>query len=388
MKPSVAHLPGAILALLLLHLGCGQDSRPRSVAAIQNPFPVGVLFAYWEDSSRTDPHVPGPGNERAMSVQLWYPAADTGGLSARYLPGQEVLARSQADLPRPELFARMVAQTTSARLRAPVDPSAERFPLVLFSPALGGHSSLYTAFAERLAAQGYVVLGVNHKYESPYLLDAAGRLISPDHRYWDSIQSLKIPDQISAEQYRQLRGERIAVYAQDLRFCLDRLAMLDDSLFAGRLDLDHIGIFGHSLGGAVAIDLCRLDPRCAACLNMDGTPSYHALSDSLAVPFLFLEEMELDFTQPGKQIVYERREGFCRRVQGKAYRVLLDRAEHDGFSEERLLLADDREEQTAARRQLAHSAGFVQTFFDRHLRELPAEGLEARETDSLIIQTF
>lgn len=55
---------------------------------------------------------------------------------------------------------------------------------------------------------------------------------------------------------------------------LDQLETLnvDDSsgLSAARLDLSHLGILGHSIGGVDAILTCVADSRCKAALDLDG----------------------------------------------------------------------------------------------------------------------
>jgi predicted dienelactone hydrolase len=39
--------------------------------------------------------------------------------------------------------------------------------------------------------------------------------------------------------------------------------------WTGRLDLDHLGLFGHSTGGGTALEVCGQDPRCDAALGLD-----------------------------------------------------------------------------------------------------------------------
>jgi hypothetical protein len=62
------------------------------------------------------------------------------------------------------------------------------------------------------------------------------------------------------------------VWVADQRFVYDTLETwaMHDPLFAGRLDLTRIGSFGHSFGGATALEVCRVDQRCRAAVNMDG----------------------------------------------------------------------------------------------------------------------
>jgi hypothetical protein len=80
------------------------------------------------------------------------------------------------------------------------------------------------------------------------------------------------------------------LHATDLAFVLDQLEGLDDETgpFQGRLDLSRIGILGHSLGGAAAAELCRVDRRCDAGVNMDGLIWGEAAETGVPVPFLLL----------------------------------------------------------------------------------------------------
>lgn len=42
--------------------------------------------------------------------------------------------------------------------------------------------------------------------------------------------------------------------------------------FLGRLNLQRVGVFAHSLGGATALQFCHDDPRCKAGIDVDGLP--------------------------------------------------------------------------------------------------------------------
>jgi hypothetical protein len=67
----------------------------------------------------------------------------------------------------------------------------------------------------------------------------------------------------------------VGVWAKDMAFELDQMDRLDSergSRFYGRLDTGRAGMFGHSLGGATALEACASDGRCRAAANLDGTP--------------------------------------------------------------------------------------------------------------------
>src|SRR2546430_8885829 len=66
----------------------------------------------------------------------------------------------------------------------------------------------------------------------------------------------------------------LPLVSSDQQFVLDQLAQLHHAdpgqVFTARLDLDHVGAFGHSQGGATVMHLCSVDPRCKAALSLDG----------------------------------------------------------------------------------------------------------------------
>ncbi|KJY27621.1 collagen alpha-5(VI) chain, partial [Streptomyces sp. NRRL S-444] len=66
---------------------------------------------------------------------------------------------------------------THATFDAPVAGGGERFPVVLFSPGLGGVRTQNTAWAEELAGHGYVVVGLDHPYDSAGVVLTEGRTI-------------------------------------------------------------------------------------------------------------------------------------------------------------------------------------------------------------------
>jgi predicted dienelactone hydrolase len=61
-------------------------------------------------------------------------------------------------------------------------------------------------------------------------------------------------------------------------------------LFYNKLDLAHIGLFGHSFGGATAASVCKLDTRCKAGADLDGTLFSYQANGTLRTPFMFMTE--------------------------------------------------------------------------------------------------
>ncbi|GAA2569579.1 hypothetical protein GCM10010435_49530 [Winogradskya consettensis] len=119
-----------------------------------------------------------------MVVQLWYPAGAVGADAprAQYLGRDrreaDVVAALEAEYLGAPAF--LLDGPPRAHTHAVFDaaPAAGgRFPVVLFSPGLGGLRTQNTAGAENLAGRGYVVAGVDHPYDSAAVVPADGRTV-------------------------------------------------------------------------------------------------------------------------------------------------------------------------------------------------------------------
>ncbi|MGH3402211.1 MAG: alpha/beta hydrolase family protein [Streptosporangiaceae bacterium] len=155
---------------------------------------------------------------------------------------------------------------TRARQGAPVDLSARRCPVVLYSPGYEDDRELGTGLVSDLASRGYVVVTIDHTYEAAEVEFPGGRV------------------EVSRQPKTQAAiYEAATVRVPDTRFVLNELAALNSGInpdaehhplpagLAGALDLARTGMFGHSLGGATAANAMAADPRIIAGINLDGT---------------------------------------------------------------------------------------------------------------------
>jgi predicted dienelactone hydrolase len=282
-------------------------------------------------------------------IQAWYPATG-GSRSASYLPPAvaRFLAASAGVQP---------ALLESVKLDAFVDasPLARRggWPVVLFSPGFGVERELYAGLVEDLASHGYVVVAIDHPHD-------AGIVEFPDGRV------VRVGAQMDM-------GEALAVRVADVRFVLTELAGLDRAgFFAGRLDLGHVGMFGHSLGGAAAASAMLVDRRIDAGADLDGVLFGAARLRGLSRPFMLMSGEPGFAADPN-------RAGFWRRLRAPHYAVDIKGAQHFAFSD----LAFFAPELTRANPRvgvgslvgniggpatLAAERAYLVAFFDRFLR--------------------
>jgi dienelactone hydrolase len=221
-------------------------------------YPVGTRIMYMKDVSRTEDQSTHPGIPRELIVQIWYPAAMS---NNRLEPYQR---RSETTL---ETSYRSILSTNS-KSDAPIASGDSRFHVLLFNHGWGGRRTQDTFLTEDLASHGYVVASIDHPYN-------AGLVAMPDGRV---IEDTLGPDAINpsvrtAAQILNTWNKELSKWVEDDRFVLDTLQTqnLDKTSFwFNRLDTTRTGAFGHSFGGAASVQICSVDARVQAGLNMDG----------------------------------------------------------------------------------------------------------------------
>jgi dienelactone hydrolase len=259
-------------------------------------FSVGRLSLEFVDPDRPELFSDNPNAHRELVLWLWYPArSDSTAERADYLPAEWA--------PNAAFLGLEVAGAhTHAVSDAPMAEDRSDYPVLILSPS--GFPPLFlSAVAEELASTGYVVVGVNHTYETAATAFADGRVV------------LLNPDAVAGALGPQI-GEHEVVFRQraavcdykaaDLRSVANHLERLEPSptgLSADRLDFRRLGAFGHSFGGNAALEWCRADPRCRAAANMDGAIWTEVGKLGLQRPALQLLAEHPEFAMSGTQAV-------------------------------------------------------------------------------------
>jgi hypothetical protein len=150
---------------------------------------------------------------------------------------------------------------------APFAPGDERFPLLVFSHGWGNPSFLYTAELEDLVSHGYIVMAVEHPYDTAYTEFSDGSITFFAHKAFDD--AAKKPHGLN-----EYARERVEVMAQDNRFAIGAILKLASTKsanepFYNRIDADKIAAVGHSIGGLASARTCQIDSRVRACVDQD-----------------------------------------------------------------------------------------------------------------------
>jgi len=243
------------------------------------PFAVGSMTYHWVDTSRPELFTADPNDHRELMAQVWYPAKDEpSGPRVPYMEDAGAITTAMARIIRFPgfFFAYFRYVTTNAASHAPVADDKPSYPVLVFLSGLGGFRASNTYQIEELVSRGYVVVGLDQPGGSAAVRFPDGRLVSvpPRDQMQALIQQSTSPKQDApALDGRVLENGIIPYFTEDVSFAIDQLIALNEGdpngRLTGRLDLQHLGVFGISLGAIVAGEAAHMDARIKASLMMD-----------------------------------------------------------------------------------------------------------------------
>ncbi|OOC55744.1 MULTISPECIES: alpha/beta hydrolase family protein [Nocardiopsis] len=236
------------------------------------PYAVGRTELHLVDPDRGHPWVE-EATTRDVMVSVWYPAGEDGGAEpAPYVtPSVAGALKSQLEQGGLHRDAVDLAASRANALQDAAVSDAGPFPVVLYSPGFRESRFLNTSNIEELVSHGYVVAAMDHPYETLAVDMPDGRVLRTNAPSY------------SADVAREV----IAVRSEDVGLVLDGLTELagggspdasgqePPAGLGEALDMDAVGMFGHSAGGFTAAEVMLVDDRVDAGINMEGSIGYH-----------------------------------------------------------------------------------------------------------------
>jgi dienelactone hydrolase len=315
--------------------------------ALTGPFAVGRAIHAWADAAHADPLAPVPGTRRELLVWIWYPAV-AGSPAATmdlYVPAS-MRAPAQPIDPSFSFIQRLLVRffrlltrdSSSVRSHsasnAELSPRQRSYPVVIMRGGASSGVLNYTALAEDMASHGYVVVGFDAPYRTGRVVFPDGRVIAESPGNNPELCALRVG---SARDF--CFNRLLAAWTSDIGFVLDRLEQLNASdpsgRFTGRLDMTHVGVFGHSLGGAQAAQFCNDDPRCKAGIDIDGAPLATVLQAKLRQPFMFLlSDHSRESGPQSREIMANIQAIYDRLPVDRRLRIAIRGAAHFAFSDD------------------------------------------------------
>ncbi|MEU8511661.1 esterase [Kitasatospora sp. NPDC048722] len=378
--------PGAVAAP---NDGAAQQARAW-LPQPTGPYPVGTTSLQLTDDRRDDPWK--PGQHRKLMISFWYPTTRpaVGSDRAPYMvPAAadhfgNAGSVGQSDNGFEPGRTDWAGIRTHARADAPALPGGKR-PVVLYSAGFGDPRTWGTGLVEDLASRGYVVVTVDHTYDASEVAFPDGDLATSVFPALMAQPGLDIG---------ALLRKTLQTRVDDTRFVLDQLAGLrhDKQLpagLAGSLDLDRIGMVGHSGGGSTALQTMHDDPRLKVGVNLDGQLHFPGpdgtgvhlptvAEDGLTRPFLLMGTQNPDsgsyHRQPGWDALWQHSTGWHADVT-------LTGSRHGSYTDAQSLLPQLARQGAISQAQLTDDVGdvrpdravlatrsYVASFFDRWLR--------------------
>ncbi len=353
-----------------------------ALPAFESQYVVGVRSFAWIDDTRSQSGRPADAGQREITATIWYPSNESRGQKpAAYFPTLEKIIAAADDLPAEQQRYVLLHEpllnvaTNSVPCAAPARKSGA-WPVLLFSPGGSVSSHAQTTLAERLAGNGYVVAAMSHPQSSFDFAPVTGFSMS---REWDLDNEDR---QIADRNDNELAG----ILAGDAKFVLDRLRDLkagSDPL-GQVLDLDRVGIAGHSRGGKTVGRACSSSDDFKACVVLDNIGPAKERTTGIEQPFLALR------APWGEERIAELHD-YLGRTGSVAYDVELANSNHFSCSDLPLFISDIRAENMAPADGIKACAGLLQAFLDRYLVSGSARAggwLPAYLTKQVAIRSF
>jgi len=222
-------------------------SMPRALPAPSGRYGVGRQEFTWRSAAEgIGTEVTGQPETDDLAVCIWYPTeVGAPGMPAAYL---SAVWRS-ASLPRATVQALLTQDYSVVRDHAiegaPLAPDETEYPLVLLTaePHVGAFS--YSAFAEQMASDGYIVVGIT----------VGGTSAVDFHPLAGS--TLVAKETHATPAHRGLAAR----WAGDIRFVLDMLRTMnleESGMFASRIDFSRVALLGAGFGGEASREAAAL----------------------------------------------------------------------------------------------------------------------------------
>lgn len=217
--------------------------------------------------------------------------------------------------------------------------NAQKFPLIIYSSGASGNRFSNTQQIEELVSHGYFVLAIDHTF----LVDTqfpAGRKV----KAFDFDQDFS---DLNREEFMQKIS--LGLRSQDILSGLEQMKKIshDSShTFFDRIDVEKVGIFGWSIGGAAVGEICTKDTEIKAGVNLDGW-DWMELTDSthFQKPFLYMQSDRKEVSWKELLVAGVRKKDFDEREEMQkqyedqlmnfsepdVYRIRIDGSMHSNF---------------------------------------------------------
>ncbi len=248
---------------------------------------------------------------------------------------------------------------------------------------------------EDLASHGYIVFSISHPYDTGVVVFTNGDVVYfkgsldslTNQIYVESFQehlgylinnqSLSVKRQ-SLERIREIwrLNSNLDIWVNDTMYLIDQLAISNNeripAIIRDKYDLERIGVVGHSFRGATAGEMCLVDDRVVAEVNLDGMHFGSTLELNLTKPFMLMYSSEGN--QGMNDVLYLQSETTC-------YNITILGTKHFNFGDMSIwgpvLVQIGFIGSIDGYRMLDVTNTYVISFFNKYLKNIDSQLLES-----------
>mgnify|MGYP001791339805 CR=1 FL=1 len=245
-------------------------------------------------------------DKRELTIKVWYPSNDNRETKDYYIDkaGRYGFAKKYG-FPNSTFN---YLDKIEIEVYKNINVAEERFPVLIFSHGYHSKANGYYALLSEIASHGFIIFAINHTYESTgsHFPDDSMKYFSYEFAHkiekdsWNTIEpSIKSFQQnMTFENRHPIVRKSLTSYfvkdiikrwAEDINSVTAKLNEYNsEGFFENRLDLNKIGVFGHSRGGAAAGEALLVNNKIKAGANLDGVQWGQIVDTTFQKPFLFL----------------------------------------------------------------------------------------------------
>ncbi|OAA29161.1 hypothetical protein AT15_04000 [Kosmotoga arenicorallina S304] len=274
ISPTLVMLISIALGSILLYL-----FPIKPLPAPEGEFQIGLRILEL-DMDKRELASANPNEKRRVLLDIWYPAASSEGYErSKWLrePIYFEAVEGTHNIPR-ALIEHAGQVRTNSHIDAPAFRKEGGYPVVMLFPGTPALVSLYFNYAETLASNGYIVVGVEQSYAN-IAVQFNDRAIIYDRSAEGDLVS-----RISQAESEDLKIQETFQYlSEDIDWVKDYLKKLNSGEqypdFEGIFDLGNLVLLGHSGGGGIVILRALEDESVKAVVALD--PAIFPFSEEL-----------------------------------------------------------------------------------------------------------
>ncbi|PIZ99575.1 MAG: hypothetical protein COX77_01135 [Candidatus Komeilibacteria bacterium CG_4_10_14_0_2_um_filter_37_10] len=351
-------------------------------------YAVGTTFMTFSDINRPEVFTKDSTDHREFMSRIWYPVNLIVGNPMIYRKNISLIGSIESGGTPNFIFGHYNLIKTNSYLDIPISNQQSVYPVLVFSNGFLSSYDDYQILMEELASHGYIVFALNQPYESQSVVSSDGKIIpfSKEHlknyqqgqktttplwqKFWTSIdenEKKEIAKQILNSDV--FMNTVLHVRADDIQFMINEIEKFNlqqDNIFYNKFDLSRLGILGHSMGGAVAGQVCLTDNRFKAGVNMDGFQWGGVISGEIQQPFMTM------YSEPFSGV----NDFIINQFKNKLFLVTISGSKHMNFDDNQIIMPSTKfigmTGKIDANTMKQINNNYILSFFDKYLNNSDA----------------